>query len=229
MVHYIFKRIMEKLTIELLGALRSSANEEEAKGMRRYMREQFDFFGVKSAARREVTQEIFLKFEPVSSAELERRVRELWQQPFRELQYCASDYLFRYRSKLGARHIRLIRDLIITRSWWDTVDSLATRSVGDLVLRYAQVREAMDKWIRDPNLWIRRCALIHQLKFREYTDWDRLQKYCLICSSEEDFFIRKAIGWSLREYAKNNPIEVKRFVQSNDFSTLTVREALKNL
>ena len=118
--------------------------------------------------------------------------------------------------------------MIITRSWWDTVDSLATRSLGDLTLRYKQVDDAMDKWIKDPNLWIRRSALLYQLKFRDLTNWERLKKYCEITAKEEDFFIRKAIGWSLREYAKVNAAEVKRFVTSTDFSSLTVREALKN-
>jgi 3-methyladenine DNA glycosylase AlkD len=219
---------MHKLTLDLLQALRKASHEEEAKGMRRYMREQFDFFGVKTPHRRELATPLFLANPPKDAAELEMIVRELWQQPFREVQYAACDYLYQYRNLLAARHLALLRHLIITRSWWDTVDTLATRSLGDLTLRYGQVRDSMDKWIRDPNLWIRRSALLYQLKFRDLTDWERLKAYCELSAKEDDFFIRKAIGWALREYAKTNPLEVKRFVSATDFSTLTVREALKN-
>lgn len=219
---------MQKLTLELFQALRKASHEEEAKGMRRYMREQFDFFGVKSPLRREITSPLFLANPPKDAAELEAVVNELWQQPFREVQYAACDYLYQYRNLLAARHQAFLRHLIITRSWWDTVDTLATRSLGDLTLRYSSVRGSMDKWIRDPNLWIRRSALLYQLKFRDLTDWERLKSYCEISAKEEDFFIRKAIGWALREYAKVNPAEVKRFVGASDFSSLTVREALKN-
>jgi len=219
---------MHKLTLELLSALRKASHDEEAKSMRRYMREQFDFFGVKTPVRREITGPLFNNHPPKDANELESIVRELWQQPFREVQYAACDYLYQYRNLLAARHLAFLRHLIITRSWWDTVDSLATRSLGDLTLRYSQVRKAMDKWVRDPNLWIRRSSLLYQLKFRDLTDWESLKTYCEVSAKEEDFFIRKAIGWSLREYAKVNPAEVKRFVTSTDFSSLTVREALKN-
>lgn len=219
---------MFKLTLELQTALRKASHDEDAKGMRRYMREQFDFYGVKTPVRRDITLALFTQYPPKDAIELEAIVRELWQQPSREIQYAACDYLYQYRTLLAARHLTFLRHLIITRSWWDTVDVLATRSLGDLCLRYTQVSSAMDKWIRDPNLWIRRSALLYQLKFRDLTDWERLRHYCEISAKEEDFFIRKAIGWSLREYAKINPSEVKRFVSMHDFSSLTVREALKN-
>lgn len=219
---------MYKLTIELNAALRKASNEEEAKVMRRYMREQFDFYGVKAPARREISSTLFATHIPLDSDELEAMVRELWQQPYREVQYAACDFLYQYRHLLAARHISFLRHLLITRSWWDTVDPLATRSLGDLNLRFPQVRSTMEKWIRDPNLWIRRSALLYQLKFKDLTDWDRLKRFCESSSKEEDFFIRKAIGWALREYSKTNSLDVKRFVQNGEFSTLTVREALKN-
>ncbi|NLB63423.1 MAG: DNA alkylation repair protein [Fibrobacter sp.] len=220
---------MHKLTQEIQNTLKVAANDDEAKSMRRSMREQFDFLGIKAPKRRELLRETFKANPPEKAEEIEIVIKELWQLPYREMQYAASDYLFLYRSMLGARHINLIKELVITRSWWDTVDTLATRSIGDLALRYKQVRTSMDKWIRNPNLWIRRSALLYQLRYREYTDWDKLQAYCLQCAHEEDFYIRKAIGWALREYGKINPIEVKRFALTNDFSTLTTREALKNI
>lgn len=220
---------MQKVTQEIQNTLKLAGNDDEAKSMRRYMREQFDFLGIKATKRREMLKDTFENNPPANAEDLEAIVKELWQLPYRELQYAASDYLFVHRSFLGARHIDFLRELIITRSWWDTVDTLATRSLADLCLRFKQVRHSMDKWIRDPNLWIRRSALLYQLRYREYTDWEKLQQYCLICAHEEDFFIRKAIGWSLREYGKVSPVDVKRFVLTNEFSSLTVKEALKNI
>ena len=220
---------MVKLTQEVLSALRGSANDEEAKSLRRYMREQFDFFGVRTPERREILQPIFAAHTPENADELELWVKDLWSQRYREMQYSACDYLYLHRNLLGSHHIKFLRHLIVTRSWWDTVDPLATRSLGDLALRYATVRSTLEKWIRDPNLWIRRSAILYQLKYRDYTDWPLLQSFCLRVAKDEDFFIRKAIGWALREYGRVNALEVKRFVLNNEFHPLTVREALKHL
>lgn len=220
---------MFKLTQEILAALRSVANEEEAKAMRRYMREQFDFLGVKAVERREVVSPVFQSHTPQDSEELEAWIRDLWAQPYREIQYTACDFLYMHRAMLGSHHFKFLRHLVVTRSWWDTVDPLATRSLGDLALRYSTVRSNLVRWIRDPNLWIRRSALLYQLKYRDYTDWQLLQSFCQQVAKDEDFFIRKAIGWALREYGKTNPTEVKKFVLCNDFHPLTVREALKQL
>jgi len=220
---------MVKLTQEILAALRTASNDEEAKTMRRYMREQFDFFGVKAPERREIAARVFEAHPAHNSEELESWVNDMWAQPYREVQYCACDYLYLHRQLLGGHHFKFLRHLIVTRSWWDTVDPLATRSMGDLALRFVTVRSGLEKWIRDPNLWIRRSAILYQLKYRDYTDWPLLQSFCLRVAKDEDFFIRKAIGWALREYARVNPLEVKRFVLNNDFHPLTVREALKHL
>lgn len=220
---------MVKLTQEIQTALRSVAHDEEAKAMRRYMREQFDFLGIKATERREVTAPVFAAYPPQSAEELELWVKDLWTQPYREVQYCACDYLYQHRALLGGHHIKFLRHLIVTRSWWDTVDPLATRSLGDLALRFTTVRSSIEKWIRDPNLWIRRSAILYQLKYGSYTDWPLLQSFCLKVAKDDDFFIRKAIGWALREYARTNALEVKRFVLNNEFHPLTVREALKHL
>ena len=220
---------MVKLTHELLTVFRSASNDEEAKVMRRTMREQFDFFGIKAPERRDIAAPVFAAYVPSSAEELETWVQDMWTQPYREIQYGACDYLYQHRQLLGNHHIKFLRHLIVTRSWWDTVDPLATRSLGDLALRYSTVRSSIEKWIRDPNLWIRRSAILYQLKYRDYTDWDLLQAFCLKVAKDEDFFIRKAIGWALREYSRIDPSEVKRFVLANDFHPLTVREALKHM
>jgi 3-methyladenine DNA glycosylase AlkD len=122
------------------------------------------------------------------------------------------------------------RILISTRSWWDTVDALAAHVVGGIVARDRESVATMDGWLHE-SLWLARTAILHQVRFRERTDADRLFRYCLTMAGHRDFFIRKAIGWALREYAKSDPDGVRTFVRAHErtLSPLSVREALKNL
>jgi 3-methyladenine DNA glycosylase AlkD len=127
--------------------------------------------------------------------------------------------------------ITTARYLIVTRSWWDTVDALAAHLVGSLVRRHPGLVSTMDEWIDDDNLWVIRTALLHQLTYREATDHVRLFDYCLRQAHHRDFFIRKAIGWALRSYARTAPDDVRRFVGRHEpvLAPLSVREALKHL
>lgn len=121
--------------------------------------------------------------------------------------------------------------LVTTVSWWDTVDLLAVRVVGPLVAADRRLTAEMDAWITDDDLWVARTALLHQLGYKDRTDTGRLFGYCLRQSGHPDFFVRKAIGWSLREYAKTDPDAVRDFLarERGRFAPLTVREALKNI
>jgi 3-methyladenine DNA glycosylase AlkD len=120
------------------------------------------------------------------------------------------------------------REFIITRSWWDTVDALATGVVGPLVLRNPELASVMDEWLASANIWLARTAILHQLRYREHTDSERLFSYCLARSADTEFFIRKAIGWALREYSKTDASAVRQFVAENEhnLSGLSKREAL---
>lgn len=121
--------------------------------------------------------------------------------------------------------------LITTKSWWDTVDSVATKTVGALVRAHPELARAMDQWIDADDRWLARTAVIHQLGSKAATDCDRLFAYCERRASDTDFFIRKAIGWALREYAKTDGPAVQRFVadHAGALSNLSKREALKNI
>lgn len=123
------------------------------------------------------------------------------------------------------------RHLITTVSWWDTVDALAAHVVGGLVAADPKLTADMDAWIVDDDLWVARTALLHQLRYKDHTDTRRLFAYCLRQSGHTDFFIRKAIGWCLREYAKTDPEAVREFLarERGRFAPLSVREALKNI
>ena len=123
-----------------------------------------------------------------------------------------------------------IRQLIVTKSWWDTVDALAAHVVGVMVARQPVLLSTMDEWVVSDELWLIRTAILHQLRYKSQTDTERLFRYCAQHAGHKDFFIRKAIGWALREYARTDPDAVRRFVKTQSaLSGLSVREALKHL
>ena len=151
--------------------------------------------------------------------------------PEREYRYFAVDYLRRHVKRLSSGFLPVARHLVSTDSWWDTVDLLAAHVVGGLVAADPRLRTGMDAWIEDDDLWVARTALLHQLRYKEATDTGRLFAYCVRQSGHPDFFVRKAIGWCLREYAKTDPRAVRDFVAAERarLAPLSVREALKNI
>jgi len=196
--------------------------------MAKYMRDQFAFLGIPSVPRRSLQREAFPRIRPPSGDALLRLAEELWALPEREYQYAACDLLAKHVALLGPEHLGRVRQLIETRSWWDTVDALAAHVVGPMVSATPTLVSDMDRWVTERNLWIARTALLHQLRFREQTDAVRLFRYCKLQSSHRGFFIRKAIGWALREYSKTDPRAVQAFIASHEasLSPLSRREAL---
>ncbi len=133
-------------------------------------------------------------------------------------------------TRLSAEHVGAVEQLIRTNSWWDTVDGLAPNVIGPIVMADSEVAKTMDEWIRDDDFWIVRSAILHQLRYRDHTDADRLFGYVESRAGDTEFFIRKASGWALREYARTNPTAVYAFVDrmGDRLSGLTRREALKH-
>jgi 3-methyladenine DNA glycosylase AlkD len=157
-------------------------------------------------------------------------VQQLWMQEKRECQYAATDLLLMYKGLWTQETIDLFKMCITQRSWWDTVDDIATNCVGALCLRFPDlIHRVLDLWIKDTNMWLRRSALLFQLKYKQNTGAQRLFKYCAETMHEKEFFIRKAIGWVLREYSKTCPEAVAQFVSdhSSELSSLSKREACK--
>ena len=202
--------------------------------MRAYMKNQFDFLGVKTPARRASVAALIREQKNATAAELLRCARSLWAMPERDYQYVAVDLLAYHSRKLTPAHLPALFALVQKKSWWDTVDALA--GVIGKVLKSAcaddpAARCVMDKALQSTNLWVRRVAIIHQLGWRNQTDSKRLFAYAITCAAEKDFFIRKAIGWALRDYARHAPDEVRRFLCANRsrLSALSVREAEKHI
>ncbi len=219
------------LALGLRKALEQAAAPGQAEAMSAYMKHQFTFLGVPAAARREAQKPILDALGAATGDELITFARACWADPAREVQYAAADALRRHNQALVPAHLPALAELITTRPWWDTVDPLATHAVGPLVARHPELSPVMDAWVDSDDLWLARTAILHQLLWKDRTDAHRLFAYADRRASDTDFFIRKALGWALRQYARTDPDAVRTYVESRTdrLSPLTRREALKRL
>lgn len=211
-------------------ALEPLADPTRAIAMKAYMKDKFEFLGVMAGPRREA-QRPFLALAttgPIENVWLS--VEECWAHPEREFQYVATDLLRKNAQRLSPEDLPLLRQLIETKSWWDTVDALATHSVGPIVRKH-NLGSVMDEWVESENIWTARTAILHQLLYKKDTDKQRLFNYCIKRAGDREFFIRKALGWALRQYARIDQPAVIAFVadHESELSGLTKREALKHV
>jgi len=216
------------LSVEALTPL---ADEQKAAGMAAYMRGQFLYLGIATPVHRALINPLIRAFEPESAASLREAVDALWKKPEREFQYVGLGLIGRHQANLGAADIPWLLGLVQRKSWWDTVDSLA-KPVGAVVRRTgAKGRRHMDRAVRHKNFWVRRIAMIHQLGCRAETDTALLFDYARLLAPEKEFFVRKAIGWALRDYAWHDWRAIEAFLEAEgeQFSGLTRREAAKNI
>jgi 3-methyladenine DNA glycosylase AlkD len=220
------RTVLDRLTLLYTAA----ADPDEAGPMRAYMRDAFPFLGIKSPRRRELAKQILRGLPAPTEADLRVVALACWAQPAREYQYFAIDWLVRHAAVPGPAFLSTVETLVTTRSWWDTVDPLATRVAGRIVSGHPTAVSTMDKWVADDNMWLARTAILHQLHYKADTDTERLFGYCTALAEHRDFFIRKAIGWALRQYARTDPDAVRAFVaRTPQLSGLSVREATKHL
>ncbi len=213
-------------------ALRNHADPERIPQMQAYLKTDQPFLGVMADGRVEAIRQTDARFPAADPAENDRQVAALWREPEREMKYVAIGLARRRKKLVGAGSLPLYERMIREGAWWDLVDEIAIHVVGVAALAEPDaVRSAMDTWIADPDMWIRRTAIIFQNRHKSRTDEARLLRYCLACAHEKEFFIRKAIGWALRDYAKTNPESVRSFVETHRerLSGLSIREALKHL
>lgn len=199
--------------------------------MAAYMRDQFPFLGFPAATQRALGRAVLKGQPPLTEDDLREIVLACWELPEREYQYFACDLLRTRAAVPGPGFLATTRTLITTKPWWDTIDALATRFVGPLVRRHPALTATMDEWSEDDDLWIIRTAVLHQLHYGAETDTARLFGYCTRQAAHPDFFVRKAIGWALRQYARTDPDAVRSYVAEHrdELSPLSVREASKHL
>lgn len=205
------------------------ADPKKASEMSAYMRNLFPFFGIPAPVRRGVDREVTEGIEPLDDDALSSLCSALWERDEREFQYFAMERASAWVSNCTPRLIPSLEAMITTKSWWDTVDHLASRVMGPLVMASPQLTRTTDAWIESPNIWLARTALLYQLRYKSSTDADRLFRYCEVQAANPDFFIRKAIGWALREYSKTEPDLVGRWLAEKKpiLSRLSFREGSK--
>jgi 3-methyladenine DNA glycosylase AlkD len=229
--HVPFSTLADTVLERLTATYAAAADPERAESMRAYMKDVAPFLGLTTPLRRTLSRTVVAGLPRPGEGDCTAIAPRCWQLPEREYQYFAVDYLRRHVTRLSSGFLPVARQLVSTVPWWDTVDALAAHVVGGLVAADPALAEDMDAWIEDDDLWVARTALLHQLRYKERTDTERLFAYCLRQSGHPDFFVRKAIGWCLREYAKTDPEAVRDFLarEGERFAPLSVREALKNI
>jgi 3-methyladenine DNA glycosylase AlkD len=221
---------MHPYVASLHALFEQHADPVQALPMKKYMRDQFEYLGIKTPENVALQKEFFEKFDFPPLSELDTVLRDLWSLPQREFQYVAVGLLGRFNQEIPAKFIKTIEYLIVTKSWWDTVDSIAGGTVGVHLRRFPEVREKhLAKWRASDNFWLRRTAILFQLNYKNETDFDLLCEIIRENLGSREFFINKAIGWALRQYARTDPKAVKKFVKATPLHPLSRREAMKHL
>ncbi|MFK5982192.1 MAG: DNA alkylation repair protein [Flavobacteriaceae bacterium] len=221
---------MENYIIKLEQEFKNNKNVEIAMGQKAYMKNRFDFFGLKSPIRKELQNPFLLKTNLPKKEELEFVIKSLWKQPEREVQYFAQELLQKYAKQYEKNDIDLFEYIITQKSWWDTVDYIASNILGSYFIKLPdQRKQYVKKWIASNNMWLQRSAILFQLKYKENVDTQLLSFSINSLLGSKEFFINKAIGWSLRQYGKYNPDWVLDFVEKTALENLSKREAIRLL
>ncbi|WP_143309710.1 DNA alkylation repair protein [Chitinophaga vietnamensis] len=220
--------------MDYLGLITSTfekaAHPADAVAMTQYLKNQFAHLGIKTPARRQMISEMMKAHGYPPIAEMPALINALWMLPEREYQYAAIDIMQKMPKQWTAAHIELFEWMMVHKSWWETVDNTISYLVAPLLKRFPALQPATtDQWIKSNDMWLQRAAITFQNGYKKDTDEALLFRYILHCSGSKEFFIQKAIGWSLREYAKTSPEAVKRFVGAHPLAALSVREALRRL
>lgn len=214
--------------LPLLSVLEEHRNEKEAVYMKKYMKGHFEYFGIKAPLRKELTRQFRIENGPIQKENMDKMVRWCWQAPERELQYIAMETLGHLAGKAKISYMSLYEFMILNKSWWDTVDYIAANLIGPYFKLFPQeIKTVCDRWMASGNIWLQRSCLLFQLKYKDKTDVELLNGLIKSLKDSKEFFIRKAIGWVLREYSKTNPDFVLHYIQQNQLSGLSEREALK--
>jgi 3-methyladenine DNA glycosylase AlkD len=212
--------------------LRAHADAAAAPDMARYMKTSMPFYGVKTPDREPIVRELAERWPPQTAKDYRDLILGLWAQPHREEKYLAISLAQRHRRFITPTALPLYKRLIVEGAWWDLVDGVAGNLVGTVLLEHRdRTTPLLRKWLGDDDLWLRRTAIISQLTHKAATDAAFLFECCAARAHETEFFIRKAIGWALRQYARTDPAAVRHFVtQHGDaLSGLSRREAVKHL
>lgn len=209
---------------------RAHANPQRAAAMSAYMRHQFPFYGIPSSLRQNISIPVFKQYPPETEAELHSLARAMWQRPEREWHYTAILLISKHKKLWTPDLIELLHDLLVAQSWWDSVDGLCSNCVAPYFQKFGDKRfDILNVWEKSGNMWLIRVCIIHQLSYRKASNLTYLKGIVIRQKHSDEFFIQKAIGWALRQYARTDPAWVVDFTATYTLKPLSLREALKNI
>lgn len=218
------QEFIETLALELS----KNADSKVALEQKAYLKNQFEFYGIKTPQRRALQKPFLMKAVLPPKGEAIQIIEKLWLKPEREYQYFAQELAQRYVNQFEKNDIRLFEFMVVNKSWWDTVDVIAIKLIGEYFRAYPEERYTyVKKWIASNNIWLQRCAILFQLMYKEKLDTELLAYVVNSLLGSKEFFINKAIGWILRQYSRINSKWVIDFVYSTNLTLLSKREALK--
>lgn len=211
---------------EIKKLLNENGDVKEAEKMAAYMKNMFKFAGIPKPELKKLITPI-LKENQKKPLNWDA-VISLWNEDFREAQYVALEYVGKHQKELKPSDINHLKYMITHKSWWETVDTI-DGFVGNIVLKDESLKETMVEWATSDNLWLRRVSIDFQQKYKEKTDTKLLEQIISLNLGSDEFFINKAIGWSLRDYSKVNPEWVKEFIgkYESKMAPLSIKEASK--
>ena len=221
---------MHSYIIPLKTLFEQNADPIQAVPMKKYLRDQFEYLGIKTPKNVALQKAFYKEYGLPKLLELDEILRDLWSLPEREFQYVAMGLLGKFENQIPEKFIDTVEYLIVTKSWWDTVDTIASHTVGTHFKRFPKIRERyLKKWRESKNLWLRRTVILFQLGYKKETDFELLLEIITENLGSDEFFINKAIGWSLRQYARIDPKAVTKFVKTIPLHPMSRREAMKHI
>ncbi len=219
---------MKEFIQTLEAEFQKNANTKIALEQKAYLRNQFECYGIKTTQRREIQKPFFAREHLPPKTEIEKIVKTLWMKPEREYQYFSQELTQKYVKQFTKQDIKLLEFMVTHKSWWDTIDFIATKLIGEYFKMYPRQRDTyIKKWLESNNIWLQRSSLLFQLKYKKNLDTEFLSYVIKSLLGSKEFFINKAIGWVLREYSRTDPEWVVEFVNITELSTLSKKEALR--
>jgi 3-methyladenine DNA glycosylase AlkD len=219
---------MHLIVQELKAAFNANRNAEQAAWMKGYLRDQYDFYGVKAPERKALAKQVIAKTGIPEYKELPEVIHELWEAPERELQYVAMELCDKYKRQYEQGFEELLEFMITNKSWWDTVDYIAATLTGNYLKKYPnRILPIFKDWSFSDDFWLVRTTIIFQLKYKEKVNIGLLEDVIKRHAHSNEFFIQKAIGWMLRQYSRTNPDWVLELVAKQELKPLSRREAIR--
>lgn len=206
----------------------AKSDTAQSMAMAAYMKNHFQFFGIPMPQRRAILKSVSKIYSDDINSNARALALQLYEKPQREFHYCAIELLIQNCKRLVIDDIQWIEQLLLTYSWWDTVDTISKYLLGRYLVQFPEQTDiVIEKFSNASNIWLNRSTLLFQLDYKKNTNFTILEAVCEHFKESNEFFILKAMGWALREYSKINPIAVQNYVMNTNLKPLSKKEALR--